>query len=186
MAADLALGADHRFRYALSYGALDEVAEGKWESDGAASVFLTSDPTTPPRFTLLGESPATPGQLRVALDVPSGISRQYFSAIVRFADGRSSVRQLQEEGLTLSLAQGEQPVSLTLLLSVLGVESEAFKLNPGSGSEVHLRFDPNDLGKVAFERTPLRIDQDDLLLERHERLIRFRRSGEGCEGSAGN
>ena len=184
MAAELELRPDNRFRYALSYGALDEMAEGKWESDGAG-VFLTSDPTTPPGFAFLGERPGTPGQLRVELDVPNGISRQYFSVLVRFADGRSSVRQLKEEGLTLSLGPSEQPVSLTLLLSVLSLESEAFKLSAGSGSEVRVRFDPNDLGKVAFDRTALRFDQEDLLLERHERLIRFRRSGEGCESPSG-
>ena len=38
----------------------------------------------------------------------------------------------------------------------------------------------NDLGRVAFAKTPLKIDQDDLLLERHDRLIRFKRSPDGC------
>jgi hypothetical protein len=179
MAAGLELGADHRFKYALSYGALDEAAEGRWESDGADSVFLTSDPTTPPRFAMIREMPGAAGQLQVALDVPSGISRQYFSAIVHYADGRSIVRQFAEEGLTLDLAPGDKPVSITLLLSVLELESEAFALTIPGGSDLHVRFEPNDLGKVAFEKTPLKIDQNDLLLERHERLIRFRRDG-GC------
>jgi hypothetical protein len=184
LAAQLQLGADHRFRYALSYGALDEAAEGSWESDGARNVLLTSDPTTPPRFALLSENPGTPGRLRVALDLPAGISRQYFSAIIRFADGRSSVRQFQDEGLTLDLEPDDRLVSVSLLLSVLDLESEPFKLSATAGGEMQVRFEPNDLGKVAFARAPLRIDQDDLLLERHERLIRFRRSREGCETSA--
>jgi len=180
MAAKLHLGDDQRFRYSLSYGALDEVAEGKWETDGADNVFLTSDRTTPPHFSLLRETPAAPGRLHVALDVPAGISRQYFSAIVRFADGRSNVRQFQEEGLTMELQPKDRPISVTLLLSVLSVESEAFALTPGEGNEVNVRFEPNDLGKVAFERTALRVDQEDLLLDRHDRQIRFRRSGEDC------
>lgn len=184
MAAALKLLPDHRFRYDLSYGALDEMAEGQWESDGAGSVFLTSDPVTAPRFTLLDQGSATAGRLRVALDVPTNISLQYFSAIVRFADGRSSVRQFQDDGLTLELAAADRPVSVTLLLSVLSLESEVFPLTAESG-ELRFRFEPNDLGKVAFARTALKIDKDDLLLARHDREIRFRRSGEGCEVSAG-
>jgi hypothetical protein len=184
MAAELRLGTDHRFHYALSYGALDEVAEGKWESDGASSVLLTSDPTTPPRFALLGESAAASARLNFTLDLPQGISRQYFSAIVRFADGRSSVRQFQEEGLSFEFGPEEKPVSFSLLLSVFDLESEVFPLQSTGGADLHLRFDPNDLGKVAFARTPLKIDQEDLLLERHERLVRFRRSREPCEVSA--
>lgn len=181
VAAQLELGPDHRFHYALSYGALDEVAQGKWEAGGAGTVLLTSDPTTPPAFVLLSEAVATArGTLRIDLDVPIGISRQYFSALVRLADGRSSVRQFDEDGLVLELGAGDRVVSVTLLLSVLSLESEAIAVKSGEGSELHVRFDPNDLGKVAFAATPLRIDRDDLLLERHERLIRFRRSGDGC------
>lgn len=180
MAAGLNLGKDRRFRYALSYGALDETAEGQWETDGAGNVLLTSDPTRPPAFAMVQEASATPGLLQIALDVPTGISRQYFSAIVRYADGRSVVRQFAEEGLTLELKPGEKPVSVTLLLSVLNIESEAFALTIPGGSELQVRFDPNDLGRVPFAKTPLRIDQDDLLLERHDRLIRFKRSPDGC------
>jgi hypothetical protein len=41
-------------------------------------------------------------------------------------------------------------------------------------------FEPNDLGKVAFASTPLIIDEGDLMLQRHDRQIRFRRAaGEG-------
>jgi hypothetical protein len=178
IAATLDLGDDHRFRYGLSYGALDEAAVGRWESDGAA-VLLTSDPVTPPGFTLLREDVAARGELRLRLDLPGGLSHQYFSAIVRFADGRSTVRQFQNAELAVDLAPEERPVSVTLLLSALDLESEAFAVE-GGGRELHLRFDPNDLGKVAFDHTPLRFDREDLLLERHDRLIRFRRSDAAC------
>ena len=52
MAAMLDLGADGRFQYDLSYGALDEEARGKWEFDGSR-VLLTSDPVAPPKFVVL-------------------------------------------------------------------------------------------------------------------------------------
>lgn len=180
MATQLDLTADHRFRYMLSYGALDEGAEGKWELDPAGKLLLTSDPTTPPRFTLLSEKPASAAVLKIALDLPRGISRQYFSAILRFADGRSSVRQFGDDGLEVELAADERPVAVTLLLPVLSLGSEVFPLSAPGGADLHIRFDPNDLGKVDFQKTALRIEQEDLLLERHDRLIRYRRDGEGC------
>ena len=52
IAAGLELKADGRFRYALSYGALDEEAAGRWTTSGDR-VFLTSDLVTPPRFVLV-------------------------------------------------------------------------------------------------------------------------------------
>jgi hypothetical protein len=182
LAAGLDLLPDRRFRYMLSYGVLDEVAEGQWESDGASAVWLTSDPAVAPRFSLEGEGEGTPGQIRLLLDVPAGISRQYFSAILRFADGRAVQRQFTEDGLVLELDGSGAPVSATLLLPVFSLESESFALSRGTGSEARFRFAPNDLGKVVFARTPLRIDREDLLLDRHERSIRFRRKGE-CEVS---
>jgi hypothetical protein len=181
MAARLELRADHRFSYMLSYGALDEVAEGTWENDAAAAgIVLTSDATIPPRFTLEGQASGPPGRLQLALDVPTGVSRQYFNAIVRFADGRIIQRQFAEEGLELEFAPGDRPVGITLLLPVFDVQSENFALDPDTAAEVRFRFAPNDLGKVAFARTPLRFDKQDLLFERHERQIRFRRTGD-CE-----
>jgi hypothetical protein len=179
MAARLSLGADHRFSYMLSYGALDEVAEGRWEADGAG-IALTSDATVPPRFTREGPGAGAPGVLRIALDVPSGVSRQYFNALVRFADGRTIQRQFAEEGLELELAPGDRPVGVTLLLPIFDLQSESFALAPESAGEAHFRFTPNDLGKVSFEDAPLRFDKEDLLLDRHDRAIRFRRVG-NCE-----
>jgi hypothetical protein len=66
------------------------------------------------------------------------------------------------------------------LLPIFELESETAAIQDGRGGSAGFRFDPNDLGKVAFEHTALRIDQDDLLLERHDRLIRFRRAPDGC------
>src|SRR5882762_2699819 len=77
MAAALELLADGRFRYALAYGALDEEAAGKWTLRGDR-VLLTSDPVRAPRFVLVSQGRSAPGVLRVDLDVPKGLSRQYF------------------------------------------------------------------------------------------------------------
>jgi hypothetical protein len=181
LATRLSLGHDHRFRYMLSYGALDESAEGRWEEDGGR-VLLSSDPVTAPAFALVSQKMAPTGRISIALDTPPGISPQYFSALIRFFDGRSEVRQLSDEGLVVEIGSGEKPKTVSLLLAILDLESPSFDL--AGGDALHLRFDPNDLGKVAFDRAPLTIDREDLLLDRHDRHIRFRRDG-GCEASGG-
>src|SRR5437868_116655 len=79
IAAGLELKADGRFRYALSYGALDEEAAGRWQVSGDR-VFLTSDPVVAPRFVLVSQGRGADGTLQLSLDVPNGVSRQYFSA----------------------------------------------------------------------------------------------------------
>lgn len=181
MAAGLELGRDGRFRYALSYGALDEEGAGNWESD-SASVYLTSDPIVSPRFTLERKAAAPAGQFIVKLEVPHGLSPQYFDVRLTFADGKVGQSQLGEEGIVVPLEPGEQVVSATLLLSVYELQSESFPIAAGGGTEAVFRFVPNDLGKVAFARTALKIDKSDLLLDRYERQIRFHPTRGGCPG----
>ena len=65
VAAALELQPDGRFRYVLSYGAVDEAAEGDWRFDGAA-VHLTSNPMPPENPPLeLGEARFNDELLRV-------------------------------------------------------------------------------------------------------------------------
>ena len=60
IAAGLELKADGRFRYSLSYGALDEEAAGKWAMSGD-QVLLTSDPVIAPRFVLVSHGKGVDG-----------------------------------------------------------------------------------------------------------------------------
>ena len=112
VAARLALNADHRFTYELSYGALDEGSEGRWEPDGN-DVVLTSDAVNPPRYSLVTDEPLSARELHIALDLPRGISAQYFESLVGFADGSRMIRQLSDDGqmsrkpFVSKLAQGQ-------------------------------------------------------------------------------
>jgi hypothetical protein len=179
IAAGLELSANGRFRYGLSYGALDERAQGRWEADDR-TVFLTSDPVTPPRFVLVNEAAAPEGTFRLGLDLPEGIAPQYFNALLVLKDGRTIGATLGFEDWVVSLAPGEEAVSVKLQLPVLDIESERFALSNSSGSAVRLRFEPNDLGAVAFARDPLAIDGRELTLDRHDRTLRFRPESGGC------
>ena len=174
MAAGLELSADGRFRYGLSYGALDETSAGTWRFDGTA-VRLTSDPVTPPQFVLLGQAKGKNGQLTIALDLPKGLSRQYFDALVTFTDGTTKLQQFAEEGLTLAIAKNQQVQSVRLILQVYELASEPVAVANPAGATLQFRFEPHDIGKVAFADLPLRIEDGALILEHLGRTVRFRK-----------
>jgi hypothetical protein len=58
------------------------------------------------------------------------------------------------------------------------VASGPVRLDANSGYSIRFRFEPNDIGKVAFQATPLKLVNGALLFDRHGRTIRFRRTGQ--------
>lgn len=173
MGAGLRLQPNGRFDYMLAYGALDESASGRWTSD-RDTVYLTSDPVTPPKFTLLGRQPASDGKMHLIIDLPRGWTRQYLDAEVGLADGRVVGGQLSDDSDVIPLACNDKPVSLRLRLGVYDLDSDSFHLDGNAAATVHVRFEPNDLGRVAFAKTPLHIVGKTLTLERYGRSIVFR------------
>lgn len=172
MAAALELRPDGRFAYWLAYGALDESASGRWRREGNR-ILLTSDPFTPPRIALVRSARASAG-VDVLLDVPQGISRQYFSAVVTFATGEQRPMQLREEGLSFAIDPTDPPISLRLVLPIYMLESEAVPLDGAKGWRLDFRFEPNELGKVDLSDTSFSIEDGTLILDRYDRRVVFR------------
>ena len=180
IAAALELGPDHRFRYRLIYGALDETAEGQWKAtDG--TLFLTSDPVTPPAFAFVSEGPSPDSGLHIDLDLPQGLSRQYFDAELGLADDSTVTYQFAEDGLVVTEPGHARPVQVRLLLPIFSVASAAQPVTGEGARSLRFRFDPNDLGKVAFTDTPLEIGPGSVLLERHGRALRLLRQEGDCQ-----
>ncbi|MDE2410311.1 MAG: hypothetical protein KGM18_00905 [Sphingomonadales bacterium] len=172
MGGGIALQPGGRFRYELAYGAIDEEASGRWTCDGDTAT-LTSDPVVAPRFELLGRDGARAGRLRVTLDLPEGLSRQYFSVFVRYADGAGERLDLTDDGLDVALPAHRQVRAIRPLLPIYELAGEEIAVPAGAGPAVHWRFRPNDLGKVAFAGTPLRRQGGALVLTRFGEAIRF-------------
>ena len=180
MGVGLRLQPNGRFDYQLAYGALDESASGTWTRD-RDHVFLTSDPVTPPKFSLIDQRPSADGKMHVVLDLPKGWSRQYFDAELELSDGRGGGGQLSDDSDIIELEPGDRPVSLRLEMGVYALHSDAFRIGGTGPAVVHVRFDPNDIGKVAFAKTPLRIVGKTLTFERYGRSIVFRRTNQRWE-----
>jgi hypothetical protein len=140
MGGGLLLRPDGTFRYALAYGALDEQAAGRWTCDDA-TVYLTGDPVTPPRFSLRGAGPAPHGQLRVTLDLPPGFPRRYFSVLVERADGSREQHDFAgEDGLVLPLSAPARAVAIRPLLPVYALAGDPIAVPPGKGMTLRLTF----------------------------------------------
>lgn len=174
MTVALTLDADGRFHYALSYGALDEEAEGVWAADGDR-VLLTSDPVTPPRFVLVNQRQGPADQLQVTLDTPRGMSPRYFDAAIAFAHGRAIKSRLGDDGLAILFEPADPPVQVRFELGVFALTGAPIAIDPAKGYVLALRFEANDLGKADFRGTPLRLEGSALLFQRYGRTITFRR-----------
>jgi len=174
IAAALELTAKGRFRYELSYGSLDEAAEGKWTANGD-QVTLTSDPAPAPQYVVVSQANGPQGVLRIIMDFKDSYYQQHFFALVTRNDGSVDAVQLGIDGLSWAFTPDAPPKSVRLLFNVYQLASDPLPLAPGPGYLIHYRFDANGLGKVAFKGEPLKIDHGELVLERHGRTLRFRR-----------
>lgn len=177
MAAGLELGVNGRFQYGLAYGAMNEGSTGVWTADGDR-ILLSSDPVLAPEFRLADRRAGSAGELLVALQLPSGLPVQLFDLTLTLADGERVHHGFRQGEEAIPFEADNPPVSVQISLPMFDLQSPATalpRLPAGQGHALRFLFEPNDLGKVAFASTPLQIDNGDLLLERHDRLIRFRR-----------
>lgn len=174
MAAALELMPDGRFRYALSYGALDERAAGRWRAEGG-TVILDSDPVKAPEFALLGQDAAPSGEARISLETPRGMNAQFFEAALLFADGTAGAGQLTADGLVMAIDPDRTLSHVRFRLGIFDLVSPPIAIDPAKGLALRFRFEPNDLGQADFRGDALELKDGALLLPRFDRVLRFRR-----------
>lgn len=175
MAAGLELSADGRYRYGLSYGAVDEVSQGK-RTSAEGGIVLNSDPSTPPQFELLDieENSGSAGTLTLSLD-GAGLPLPLFSAVVEHADGTVSMLDFSEHGLEIQIPSSEGAVSVRLLLPIYEIQGEQSTISSPGEARLRFAFHPNDLGFKAFDNTFMPEKDGALFLERYGRTISFRK-----------
>ena len=170
--AALELKPDHHFRYALSYGAVDEEGEGEWTSDGA-TVRLTSKPMPKrPAFELVRDDPAPKGKLYMSLEDPGFEWGHSLEAIARGEAG-PAFEIIADESGSVDLAEHPSITSVAPEMPVFGPTGDVFTLSSNRGHRLLFRFHANDLGHVRFEGEQLKRDGTDLLLQRYDTVFRF-------------
>lgn len=171
MAGGLELKADGHFRYAFSYGALDEEASGDWTFDGK-TVRLASNPMpTPASFELVRDDPAPKGELYLKLEDPGFDWGQPLHAVATDLKKGFEIEADDDGRVDLS---GKPPVlALAPLMPVFGPTQDSFRLSQDRGHRLLFRFHKNDLGTAAFKGEPLQVNAGDLLMNRYDSQIRF-------------
>jgi len=175
VAAGLELRADGRFRYGLSYGALDEQAEGSWTVEGDRLLLTTEPAVVPARFLIEDQKPTASGALEVGVVDPKGRPLPNIDIAISYDEGDPDILQSREEPIAVPLDAKRPPRSILLAVPVFDVASEPFDIDPSKGYGFTFRFEPNGLGTADFQRTPLTIDKGVLLLPRFDRTLRFER-----------
>jgi hypothetical protein len=145
MAGALELKRDGHFRYAFSYGALDEEAAGDWSFDGRAVHLKLEDPGFEWGHPLYA----------LATDM-----KQTFE-IEADEDGR------------VDLAGKPTVLAIAPMIPVFGPTRDTFKLAADRGHRLLFRFHRNDLGKADFRDERLDIGPKGLLMKRYDAEIRF-------------
>ena len=169
----LSLEKEGRFRYWLSYGALDERASGHWHIDGNA-ILLNSDPFEEPHFSLLRQE-ETAADIAISLSLPEGVDYQYFSVLAEYRGGEIREYHMTENPLLLENSDADPLQSVSMMLPIYSIRSAPFPLDSTKGLTLVWSFSPEGLGKIRFENTPLMIGEAVLLLKRHGRRIPFHR-----------
>jgi len=176
MAATLELGADGRYRYAMSYGAVDEFSSGTWaRRDGG--IVLNSDPTRAPQFELLGTETGSAPQdtVRVHLEGLGNLPLSLFSVIVERGDGTSTTVDFSDAGVDIPVSSTDEVLSISLALPMYEITGEPITVAQPAGKALYFAFHANDLGFKAFKDTILFESDGMFLLERYDRQVVFRR-----------
>jgi hypothetical protein len=172
VAGELELKADGHFRYALTYGAVDEEAEGDWTFDGS-TVRLTSNPMPKaPSFELVRDDPAPKGELSMNLEDPGF---EWGHGLEAFAKGESNqVFEISaDDSGHVDLTNRPQIQAIAPEIPVYGPTGQVFPLSTDRGHRLLFRFHRNDLGKARFDHQDLRMNGTELVMDRYDTSFRF-------------
>ena len=173
VAGELEIGADHHFRYALSAGALDERAEGRWAEDGAKVCLYTEPRPVPPMFTLGPRS--APGRASPSLLVkwPNGRGVALVDFVIGFDRGEPLTGYTQDYGWTMPRADRRAPRWIELAVPMHGLKSPRLALDGKGRGTINVVLTPNDLGVVDFHGACLEAQGTGYVLHRDIGDMRF-------------
>ena len=173
MAGGLELQPNGHFRYAFTYGAIDEESEGDWTFDGQAVHLTTRPMPNEPSFDLVSDTPAPKCTLSLAVDWGKFNWSSAPDVLVTYEGSPKVLHFLQtDESGTVHL-ENCAVTTVMPLVPMFQIPGKPLKLSPATGHRLSLRFRPNDLGHIAFRGEPLKLDGSGLEMERYDTRIRF-------------
>jgi len=175
MGGALELQPNGHFRYAFTYGAVDEEAEGDWTFDGTTVRLTTNPMPSEPTFELISDAPAAKCTLSLSVDWGRFGWSSAPDVLVTYDGSPQELHFAQADERGMVHLENCAVTSVLPIVPMFGIPGEPLKVSPASGHKLSLRFHPNDLGRIAFRNEPLKIDGSDLVLERYDAEIRFLR-----------
>jgi hypothetical protein len=169
----LEIGANHRFRYVLAAGALDEHAEGRWYIEGTKICLRTEPRPVPAQFALMPAEAAQDHTLLVTWPNGQGIPGVDFR--MGFDNGEPLVDYTQYYGWSMPQDDSRVPRWIELAIPMHRLMSQRIALDGRKAIRVVLT--PNDLGTVDFQGACLEAQGDGYVLHREGgdmRLVRRR------------
>lgn len=158
-AGGLRLGADGRFQYGFTTGALDEQAEGRWQLQGNRILLTTEPEPRPPSWAIVSAEPGDPKLFALLLEGPNGQPIQNIEVSIRMADGSVETAGTRADWLEAEL-DGRSPVAVTFHIPVYDIDSPPFAVDVAKARRYRFRLDPNDIGVRNFRDWPLEIRGD--------------------------
>ncbi|MGL4541184.1 MAG: hypothetical protein ACRCUI_01580 [Polymorphobacter sp.] len=172
-ASGIELRADHRFSYGLSYGALDESAEGVWTQTGD-TVLLTTQPTPkPPAITAGAATRTDEAPLRLRVVGPNGRGVALVDFEIAYASGEARTGYTQDYGWTSPGTESRAPLSVRFAVPMYGITSPVFPIDAARANDLQFVLTPNDLGVVDFRDQKLTVTPDTLLMQRGDSTLRY-------------
>lgn len=170
---ELEISADHRFRYGLAAGALDEQAAGRWVEEGT-KVCLYSEPRpVPPAFTLAPRSAPARGAPTLLVKWPNGRGIAGIDFVIGFDRGAALTGYTQTYGWTMPRADRRAPRWIELALPMHGIKSPRLALDGKSRGTINVLLTPNDLGMVDFQHACFEAVDGSFVLHRERGDMRF-------------
>lgn len=169
----LLIRSDGRFQYMLAAGALDERAEGRWETHGDR-ICLTTDPKPVPptmeKGPLLEVEGATPTLL---VTWPNGRGIAGVDFTIGFDTGEPIEDYTQYDGWTLPGDDPRIPRWVELREPIYGITAPRFELTDEDEGRLRAIIIPNDIGVVDFANACAERNGEGLMLDRGDGHMRF-------------
>jgi len=170
-AGGLELGADGKFRYVLSEGALDEHAEGTWTESGGDIRLTTAPKPVAPVFARGPDAGADAATMRVRLADGRDLAGVDFR--LGLTSGSSVAGYTQAEGWSFADASERKIAWVELYEPIYGVASPHFTIDPPASGGLVFVLTPNDIDTVDFANAQLERRSDDFVLYHPRRDLRM-------------
>lgn len=172
-ASGLVLRSDGHFRYFLSYGALDEEAEGRWSVADGMVTLVTEPKPVPPAFGQAPSAKSDAAPLTVRVNWPDGRGVALVDLRIGFDEGPPVEGYTQEDGWSLPAEERRIPRWIELKVPMHDFLSPRFPIDVATGNALAFTLTPNDLGKFDFEGIRVKVEPNALVVLRGGARLRY-------------